>query len=150
MLASFKMKTAVGLALLAAITRSSSSPSLRRENSMSWMGTNLYYLQGLSDSDQDAYIGHMADDGAKVVRVWVNAQTAGACQKGSRIAVTVPPLESTIGQYNDETLDALDKVIVKLSMHGIKALISPHDANSLLGDYRAYVLNPLSQPWNPT
>lgn len=109
------------------------------------MGTNLYYLQGLSDSDQDAYIGQMAADGAKVARVWVNAQNPG-CQKGSRIAVTVPPLESTIGKYNDETLDALDKVIVKLSNKGIKALISPHDANSLLGDYRKSVLRPL--PWN--
>lgn len=132
------MKTAIALALLAAITRSAFSLVLRRGNSTSWMGTNLYYLQGLSDSDQDAYIGQMAEDGAKVVRVWVSSQTPG-CQKGSRIAVTVPPLESTIGQYNDETLDALDKVIVKLSHHGIKVLISPHDANSLLGDYRKCV-----------
>ncbi|KAL1872685.1 hypothetical protein Daus18300_004231 [Diaporthe australafricana] len=129
------MKTAFALALLAAFTRPSTSLAVRRGNSTSWMGTNLYYLQGLSDSDQDAYISQMAEDGAKVVRVWANAQTVG-CQKGSRIAITVPPLESTIGQYNDETLDALDKVIVKLSGHGIKALISPHDANSLLGDYR--------------
>lgn len=108
------------------------------------MGSNLYYLQGLSDSDQDAYIGQMAADGAKVARVWVNAQNEGSCQKGSRIAVTVPPLESTIGKYNDKTLDALDKVIVKLSKHGIKSLISPHDANSLLGDYRKSVLRPPS------
>lgn len=110
---------------------------------MSWMGTNLYYLQGLSDPDQDTYIGKMAEDGAKVVRVWVNAQTADSCQKGSRIAVTVPPLESAIGKYNDETLDALDKVMAKLSDHGIKSLISPHDANSLLGDYRACVPPPI-------
>lgn len=103
---------------------------------MSWMGANLYYLQGLSDADQDAYIGQMAADGAKVVRLWVNAQTAGSCAKGSLIATTVPALETTIGQYNNETLDALDGVIVKLNKNGIKALISPHDANSLLGDYR--------------
>lgn len=137
------MKTTSVLALFGLIARSSSSLTHPRRdstsNSTSWMGANLYYLQGLSDSDQDAYIGQMAEDGAKVVRVWVNAQTAGACEKGSLIAVTVPQLETTIGQYNDETLDALDKVIVKLSDNGIKALISPHDANSLLGDYRAYV-----------
>lgn len=132
------MKTAFALALLAAITRPSTSLASSGGNSTSWMGTNLYYLQGLSDSDQDAYIGQMAADGAKVVRVWVNAQTKG-CQKGSQITVTVPPLESTIGKYNDETLDTLDKTITKLSSHGIKALISPHDANSLLGDYRKYV-----------
>ncbi|KAK8073127.1 hypothetical protein PG996_006475 [Apiospora saccharicola] len=102
----------------------------------SWMGTNSYYLQGLSDAEQSAYIDAMAKDGAKVVRVWVNGQTAGDCQKGSLIASSVPPLETNLGAYNDATLDALDKVIVKLNDKGIKALISPHDANSLLGDYR--------------
>jgi mannan endo-1,4-beta-mannosidase len=102
-----------------------------------WMGANLYYLQGLSDSDQDAYIDAMSQDGAKVVRVWVNDQTEGSCEKGSLIAVTVPQLETTIGEYNNATLDALDKVILKLSNKGIKVLISPHDANALLGDYRA-------------
>jgi mannan endo-1,4-beta-mannosidase len=105
----------------------------------SWMGTNLYYLQGLSDEDQNAYIDTMADYGAKVVRVWVNSQNAGDCQKGSQIASSVPPLETDLGIYNDATLDALDKVLVKLSAKGVKALISPHDANSLLGDYRAWV-----------
>ncbi|KAK7937647.1 uncharacterized protein PG986_014515 [Apiospora aurea] len=102
----------------------------------SWRGANLYYLQGLSDGDQDAYINAMATDGAKVVRVWVNRRTAGNCQKGSRIVSSVPPLETSLGVYNDATLDALDKVIVKLRTKEIKALISPHDANSLLGDYR--------------
>ncbi|KAK8031842.1 glycoside hydrolase family 5 protein [Apiospora arundinis] len=102
----------------------------------SWMGTNLYYLQGLSDGDQNTYINAMANDGVKVVRVWVNRQTAGDCQKGSKIATSVPPLETTLGVYNKTTLDALDKVIVKLSAKGMKALISPHDANSLIGDYR--------------
>ncbi|KAK8092466.1 beta-1-3-mannanase [Apiospora kogelbergensis] len=105
----------------------------------SWMGANLYYLQGLSDSDQNAYIDAMAKDGAKVVRVWVNKHTAGDCQKGSRIAMSVPNLEDKLGVYNRAALDALDKVIVKLSAKGIKALISPHDANSLLGDYRSDV-----------
>ncbi|KAK8022439.1 hypothetical protein PG993_013206 [Apiospora rasikravindrae] len=105
----------------------------------SWMGANLYYLQGLSDGDQNAYIDAMAEDGAKVVRLWVNRQTAGDCQKGSLIASTVPPLETALGVYNNATLDALDKVIVKLYAKGMKALISPHDANSLLGDYRADV-----------
>lgn len=142
------MKTGFALTLLAAITRPSIALTLRSENfttlesSTSFMGFNSYYLQGLSDSDQDAFIGQMATDGAKVARVWVNGQSEGSCQKGSRIAVTVPPLESTIGKYNDKALDALDKVIVKLSKHGIKALISPHDANSLLGDYRKSVLRP--------
>lgn len=137
-----RMKTILTLALLSAEAVSASrSLSSRNESGLSagtsWMGTNLYYLQGLSDSDQDAYIDAMSKDGAEVIRLWVNKQTAGACQKGSLIDVDVPDLETTIGEYNDETLDALDAVLVKLSDKGIKALISPHDSNSLLGDYRA-------------
>lgn len=119
------------LSLATLTARNSSTPT-------SWMGTNLYYLQGLSAADQDAYIEAMATDGIKVVRVWVNGQTAGACQKGSLIAADVPALETAaLGEYNNATLDALDGVLVKLEDKGIKALISPHDANSLLGDYRA-------------
>lgn len=119
------------LSLTTLTARNSTTPT-------SWMGTNLYYLQGLSAADQVAYIETMAADGVKVVRVWVNAQTAGACQKGSLIAADVPALETAaLGEYNNATLDALDGVLVKLEDKGIKALISPHDANSLLGDYRA-------------
>ena len=56
--------------------------------------------------------------------------------KGSNIVQDIPPLETTLGKYNDATLDALDKVLVKLAAKNIKAVISPHDANSLIGDYR--------------
>lgn len=101
----------------------------------SWAGTNLYFLQGLSDADQDAYISKLSSYNTKVVRLWVNKQTAG-CQKGSNIANDIPALETTLGQYNQVTLDALDKVLVKLVAKHIKTIISPHDANSLLGDYR--------------
>ena len=101
----------------------------------SWAGTNLYYLQGLSDSDQDAYINKLSSYNTKVVRLWVNGQNQG-CQKGSSIVHDIPQLETTLGQYNDVTLDALDKVLVKLAAKCIKAVISPHDANSLIGDYR--------------
>lgn len=103
--------------------------------SPSWAGTNLYYLQGLSDSDQDAYISKLSSYNTKVVRLWVNGQSKG-CQKGSNIVQDVPQLETTLGQYNDVTLDAVDKVLVKLVAKNIKAVISPHDANSLIGDYR--------------
>ena len=101
----------------------------------SWAGTNLYFIQGLSDSDQDAYISKLASYNTKVVRVWVNGQSKG-CVKGSNIVQDIPALETTLGQYNDVTLDALDKVLVKLAAKNIKAVISPHDANSLIGDYR--------------
>lgn len=104
----------------------------QRATSKCFAGTNLYFLQGLSDADQDSYIASIKDFGVKVVRVWVNGQNGdGHCEKGSKIVVSVPDLETTLLQYHDETLDALDKVINKLAKNGIKALVSPHDANSL-------------------
>ena len=36
----------------------------------SYGGGNLYFLHGLSDSDQDYYINTLAADGGKVVRLW--------------------------------------------------------------------------------
>ncbi|KJX97184.1 glycoside hydrolase family 5 protein [Zymoseptoria brevis] len=102
---------------------------------MSWSGTNLYFLQGLSDDDQDAYIDKLKSYNTKVVRLWVNRQAKG-CQKGSTLVKDIPALETTLGQYNNATLDAVDQVLVKLAAKDIKAIISPHDANSLLGGYR--------------
>ncbi|KAJ0153432.1 Uncharacterized protein HZ326_4155 [Fusarium oxysporum f. sp. albedinis] len=101
----------------------------------SWSGTNNYFLQGISDSAQDAYIQTLSSYDTKVVRLWVNQASKG-CQKGSQIVRDIPQLETTIGQYNKVTLDEIDKLLVKLSDKNIKAIISPHDANSLIGDYR--------------
>ncbi|KAH7150925.1 glycoside hydrolase superfamily [Fusarium sp. MPI-SDFR-AT-0072] len=101
----------------------------------SWSGTNNYFLQGMSDSAQDAYIQTLSSYNTKVVRLWVNQASKG-CQKGSQIVRDIPQLETTIGQYNKATLDEIDKLLVKLSDKNIKAIISPHDANSLIGDYR--------------
>ncbi|KAI1097294.1 glycoside hydrolase family 5 protein [Jackrogersella minutella] len=101
------------------------------------MGSNLYFLPGMSDQDQDTYINDLAQYGAKVVRVWVNQQTGnGHCEKGSKLSVSVPNLETQLGKFNDQILDAVDKVVNKLAQKGIKSIISPHDGNSLLGDYR--------------
>ncbi|KAF5978567.1 glycoside hydrolase family 5 [Fusarium coicis] len=108
---------------------------LTEAKSNSWSGTNNYFLQGMSDSAQDAYIQTLSSYNAKVVRLWVNQASKG-CQKGSQIVKDIPHLETTIGQYNKVTLDEIDKLLVKLSNKNIKAIISPHDANSLIGDYR--------------
>ncbi|KAI6081001.1 glycoside hydrolase [Hypoxylon rubiginosum] len=99
-----------------------------RANSPSWAGTNNYFLIGLSDSVQNDYINSLASFGTKVVRLWVNGQSAGSCQKGSTTAQTIPVLESSLRNYDDTVLDAIDSVLVKLSAKGIKAIISPHDA----------------------
>ncbi|KAF4439036.1 glycoside hydrolase family 5 [Fusarium acutatum] len=108
---------------------------LTEAKSGSWSGTNNYFLQGMSDSAQDAYIQTLSSYNTKVVRLWVNQASKG-CQKGSQIVRDIPQLETTIGQYNKVTLDEIDKLLVKLSDKNIKAIISPHDANSLIGDYR--------------
>ncbi|GKT42263.1 uncharacterized protein ColSpa_02444 [Colletotrichum spaethianum] len=50
----------------------------------------------------------------------------------------MPPLEDAIGKYNDACLDELDRVMFKLKDSNIKTIVSPHDSNSLLGDYRAH------------
>lgn len=97
-------------------------------NSPSWAGSNNYFLIGLSDSQQDEWVNNMASYGAKVVRLWVNGQQSGSCQKGSTTATTIKELESSIGSFNDGVLDAVDAVLVKLAAKGIKAIISPHDA----------------------
>ncbi|KAI0165891.1 glycoside hydrolase family 5 protein [Xylariaceae sp. FL1272] len=101
-----------------------------------WMGTNLYYLQGLSEEDQNSYIDTLADYGVKVVRLWANRQPGNS--ELSNIRLVIPFLATSIGAYNYETLDALDLVISKLAQKGMKVVISPHDGNSLIhGDYRA-------------
>ncbi|KAI1182478.1 glycoside hydrolase [Nemania serpens] len=99
-----------------------------RANSPSWAGSNNYFLIGLSETQQNAYIDSIASAGAKVVRLWVNGQSAGSCQKGSTVAKTIYELERSIGVYNDTVLDAIDSVLVKLAAKNIKAIISPHDA----------------------
>ncbi|KAI1199238.1 glycoside hydrolase [Nemania serpens] len=99
-----------------------------RANSPSWAGSNNYFLIGLSESQQNEWIDNIASAGAKVIRLWVNSQDAGSCQKGSTTAKTIQPLESSIGVYNDAVLDAIDSVLVKLAAKNIKAIISPHDA----------------------
>lgn len=125
------------IALPSVLATPLNSNEARQSGSKSFMGSNLYFLPGMSDQDQDTYINDLAQYGAKVVRVWVNQQAGGGhCEKGSKLSVSVPPLETTLGKFNNQTLDAVDKVVDKLSKKGIKAIISPHDANSLLGDYR--------------
>ncbi|KAI1318401.1 hypothetical protein F5Y16DRAFT_406341, partial [Xylariaceae sp. FL0255] len=122
-----------------ALSSASAAPALFERGATQWMGTSLYFLQGLSDSDQNTYIDALSNYGIKVVRIWANSQAGGnACEKGSQIATAVPAYETSIGSYNSATLDALDYVMNKLVANGIKVIISPHDGNSLLGngDYR--------------
>jgi mannan endo-1,4-beta-mannosidase len=56
------------------------------------------------------------------------------CLKGSTIANSVPPFESTVGVYNTAVLAALDDTLKLLYDNGMKAIISPHNANTLTGD----------------
>lgn len=58
----------------------------------------------------------------------MDGQSAGSCQKGSTTAKTIPVLESSLRNYDDTVLDAIDAVLVKLAAKSIKAIISPHYA----------------------
>lgn len=93
--------------------------------SSSFSGSSLYFLHGLSSADQDAYIDALAGYGAKVIRIWINGLEA-VCTKGSNIASSVSEFETTIGQYNFDTLAKLDAVLAKMVAKGMKAIISPH------------------------
>lgn len=104
--------------------------AIDKRGSTSWAGSNLYFLHGLSASDQASYIDTLASYGAKVVRVWVTGLGTG-CQKGSNVAVNIPDLEpNSIGEYDDTVLAALDNVLAQFVKNGIKAIISPHDGNA--------------------
>ncbi|RYP26563.1 hypothetical protein DL768_011703 [Monosporascus sp. mg162] len=71
----------------------------------------------------------------EVILVWANGQSAG-CQKSSNIVNDAPQSEATLGQCSYGTRDAPDNVADKRTRAGMKALISPHDSNSLVEDYR--------------
>ncbi|CAG8955814.1 hypothetical protein HYFRA_00011683 [Hymenoscyphus fraxineus] len=102
---------------------------IERRGSTSWAGTNNYYIHGLSAEEQTSYINALKGFGTKVVRLWVTG-TSDGCAKSSK-TFNVPQYETTIGTYVPATLDALDKVLKQLHDAGIKAIISPHDANLL-------------------
>ena len=55
---------------------------------------------------------------------------SSTCTKSSNTTI-LPQYETTIGEYNTEVLDAIDEVLFQLYNAGIKAIISPHDANLL-------------------
>ncbi|CAM1502502.1 Fc.00g044860.m01.CDS01 [Cosmosporella sp. VM-42] len=110
------------------------SLALGASASNSWAGTSNYFLQGMALSEQQAYLQQVANDGGKVVRLWVSNQSGGgSCVKGSVSSIGVPELETTLGQYNHETMDALDQTLVYIEQYGLKAIISPHDGNKLNG-----------------
>lgn len=55
---------------------------------------------------------------------------ADTCIKSSNTTI-LPNYETKIGTYNTVTLNAIDSVLWQLHAVGIKAIISPHDANLL-------------------
>lgn len=98
--------------------------------SNSFAGSSLYFLPGLSASDQASYINTLAGYGAKVVRIWIN-QLGTGCVKGSNVVTSVNDFETTIGSYNWDSLAKVDKVLAQLAAKGMKAIISPHDGNDI-------------------
>ena len=124
------------VASLALVLGASASPVALEERaaSTSWGATSNYFLQGMSAAAQQSYLSTLASGGIKVIRFWVNSQPGGnSCTKGSVSVSSCPDLETTIGEYNDATLDLLDQTLVYVGQAGLKAIISPHDANDLNG-----------------
>jgi mannan endo-1,4-beta-mannosidase len=128
------MKNIITSAILASLTIASTTQAIPHNvckiSSSSFAGSNLYFLHGLSASDQATYIDTLAADGAKVIRIWVNGLSEG-CVKGSYAVRKIAEFETTLGQYNYDTLDQLDAVLAQTSAKGIKAIISPHDGNDI-------------------
>lgn len=121
-------------AITTALAAGASAWPAKRQDSKSWGGTSNYFVQGMATSDQQSYISQLAEAGVKVIRLWVSKQPGGgSCVKGSVSKTGCPDFEETVGEYNWETLDLLDQTLVYLADNGIKALISPHDANLLNG-----------------
>lgn len=63
----------------------------------------------------------------------LNFQVTGistSCTKSSN-TTELPQYEVVIGQYETSLLDAIDNVLFQLNAAGIKAIISPHNANLL-------------------
>ncbi|KAF2816613.1 beta-1,3-mannanase [Mytilinidion resinicola] len=98
----------------------------------SWAGSNLYTLHALPAADQKTYIETLAGRGAKVLRLWV-VGSDGGCVKGSPDVQKVADLETTVGTYDTSVLDALDNTLKIMADNGMKAIISPHNANSIAG-----------------
>ncbi|TVY27169.1 putative mannan endo-1,4-beta-mannosidase F [Lachnellula hyalina] len=120
---SFSLVVGLGASCLSA------SAIEKRNSSKSWAGSNNYYLHALHPEEQTTYIDALKGFGTKVVRLWVTGGSDG-CAKSSSTQ-SVPVYESTFGDYQTSTLAALDSVLSQLHAAGIKAIISPHDANLL-------------------
>lgn len=60
-------------------------------------------------------------------------QTQGPCIKGSPVSNIASLEPKAIGTYNDSVLASVDYTLSVLHKHGMKAIISPHDANVLNG-----------------
>lgn len=98
--------------------------------SNSFAGSSLYFLPGLSSSDQAYYIDTLASYGAKVIRIWINGLGTG-CVKGSNVVTSIQEFETTIGTYNYDSLAAVDAILAQMVAKGMKAIISPHDGNDI-------------------
>jgi len=55
---------------------------------------------------------------------------SSTCTKSSN-TIVLPNYEVTIGKYETSVLDSIDDILFQLKAAGMKAIISPHDANLL-------------------
>eukprot|EP00470_Lotharella_oceanica_P017231 CAMPEP_0170187706 /NCGR_PEP_ID=MMETSP0040_2-20121228/42373_1 /TAXON_ID=641309 /ORGANISM="Lotharella oceanica, Strain CCMP622" /LENGTH=437 /DNA_ID=CAMNT_0010434805 /DNA_START=85 /DNA_END=1395 /DNA_ORIENTATION=- len=95
-------------------------------------GVNSMYLWGLADEDRHEHLQLLSEAGVKVIRVFLLPVQRGA--KGSSIPeiVGIEPYGSKFGEYNDTSLEMVDKLMYEAwTWYRIKLNIALGDRHSL-------------------
>lgn len=103
-----------------------------------WASSNLHYVAGLNQNQQEFLFSNLCKAGVKVICVWLDRQTQGST-KGTLPFINFPDLESkVVGTYENTVLNLVDGVMLTAHKYGIKLMMDMHSYNALAHDvYRA-------------
>ncbi|MCJ1307316.1 hypothetical protein MMC25_000962 [Agyrium rufum] len=124
------MKASAITTLLAALGLTRAAV-MRKRTSNSFGGANNWHIHAASNSTITSWVQQVDSLGAKVVRLWVTGISSGCLESISVNSIT--DIETSLGKHNNASLIAIDNVLAQLTAAGIKAIISPHNANDLSG-----------------
>jgi mannan endo-1,4-beta-mannosidase len=109
----------------AAAAAANASPALPRN----WAGVNSFFLHALSEADQNEVIQNLHDANVKVVRIFISGTYAGF--KGSS-SVDIKDVETDeVGAYDDDILDLVDSLMLRMSQKNMKLIVTLHDRYAL-------------------
>lgn len=97
--------------------------------SSNWVGVNSFFLHTFTDAARQAHLQALQAGGIKVVRLFISSIGAGA--KGAPARQTNDLESKHVGQYEDDVLDKIDKLMSEVVKYGIKLDISFHDRYAL-------------------